>query len=101
MLKRILFVLAMLCAAASWAAVDVNRASEAELDSIKGIGPGTSSKILDERKKGPFKDWADLIARVPGVGKASAARLSDAGLTVDGAVYERAPGAKATKEAQR
>ena len=51
MLKKILATLAMLFAAAAFAAVDVNKATAAELDGIKGIGPGISGKILDERKK--------------------------------------------------
>jgi len=55
MLKRILAIVAMLVATASFAAVDVNKASAADQDGIKGIGPGISSKILDERKKGQFQ----------------------------------------------
>ncbi len=65
--------------------VDVNKADQAALDGIKGIGPKTSSAILDERKKGGnFKDWADLEKRVKGIGPKSALHLSDAGLTVNG-----------------
>ncbi|MBP8226264.1 MAG: helix-hairpin-helix domain-containing protein, partial [Acidovorax sp.] len=52
MLKKILTILAMLYAAASFAAVDVNKATAAELDGIKGIGPGLSGKIIEERKHG-------------------------------------------------
>ena len=48
MLKKILALVAMLYAAACFAAVDVNKATAADLDSIKGIGPGISAKILDE-----------------------------------------------------
>lgn len=69
------------------AAPDVNQASLAELESLPGIGPGTSARILEERQKDSFKDWADLIRRVKGLGSASAARLSAAGLTVNGASY--------------
>jgi len=47
MLKKILAVLAMLYAAACFAAVDVNKASAAELDSVKGIGPAISTKIVE------------------------------------------------------
>ena len=50
MLKKILALLAMLYAAASFAAVDVNKATAAELDAVKGIGPTTSKAIIDERK---------------------------------------------------
>ncbi len=90
MLKKILAVLAMLYAAASFAAVDVNKASAAELDAVKGIGPSTSKRIMDERKKGDFKDWNDFITRVKGVGEGSAAKLSKEGLTVGGAAFSKA-----------
>jgi len=96
MLKKILAILAMLYAAACFAAVDVNKASAAELDGIKGIGPSISSKILDERKKGNFKDWNDLVKRVKGVGEKNAAKFSTEGLTVDGAAYKGAAAAPAT-----
>ena len=69
MLKNILALVAMLYAAVCFAAVDVNKAGAAELDSIKGIGPSISTKILDERKKGDFKDWNDFVTRVKGVGE--------------------------------
>ena len=52
MFKKFLAVLAMLFAAAAFAAVDVNKASQAELEGLKGIGPAIAGKILDERKKG-------------------------------------------------
>jgi hypothetical protein len=52
MLKKILAILVMLYAAACFAAVDVNKATAAELDGVKGIGPAISAKIIDERKKG-------------------------------------------------
>lgn len=99
MLKKILAVAAMLYAAACFAAVDVNKANAAELDSIKGIGPAMSTKILDERKKGSFKDWNDFVERVKGVGEKNAAKFSTEGLTVDGATFKGAPAAPAAKPA--
>ena len=90
MLKKILTVFTLLYAAATFAAVDANQASAAELDSIKGIGPGLSGKIMDERKQAPFKDWNDLIVRVNGVGATSAAKYSDQGLTVNGSAFSGA-----------
>ncbi|MBB3211375.1 competence protein ComEA [Herbaspirillum sp. Sphag1AN] len=71
-------------AGSAMAQVDVNKADQAALDGIKGIGPAKSSMILEERKKGSFKDWADFESRVKGIGGKSAVRLSDAGLTVNG-----------------
>jgi len=89
MLKKILAILAfMLSAAVAMAAVDVNKATEAELDSVKGIGPGTSKLIVTERKKGDFKSWDDFITRVKGVGEKRATSLSEAGLTVGGTGYK-------------
>ena len=69
------------------AAVDANKANQAELETIKGIGPGLSTKIIDARKTGAFKDWGDLVDRVSGVGPGNAARFSQAGLTVGSAAY--------------
>jgi competence protein ComEA len=95
MLKKILAIVAMLYAAACFAAVDVNKASAAELDSIKGIGPGISTKILDERKKGNFKDWNDFVERVKGIGEGNAAKFSAEGMTVNGQAFKgAAPAAK-------
>lgn len=88
MFKNILALVVLLSAVASMAAVDINQADAAELDSIRGIGPAMSSKILDARKSGNFRDWDDLIARVKGVGQGNAVRFSGQGLTVNGASYK-------------
>lgn len=98
MLKKILALLAMLYAAAAFAAVDVNTAKAADLDGLKGIGPVMSKRILDERKKGKFKSWEDMIERVKGLGDNSAAKLSAEGLTVNGEAYKTAA---ATKKEER
>ncbi|PKO31442.1 MAG: hypothetical protein CVU36_05650 [Betaproteobacteria bacterium HGW-Betaproteobacteria-9] len=88
MIRKMMMALLALFAASAFAAVDVNSASEADLDSIKGIGPGTSTRILSERKVGKFKDWADLIQRVSGIGEKRAAKLSAEGLTVNGVAHQ-------------
>ena len=101
MFKKILAFAVMLYAAASFAAVDVNKATAAELDGIKGIGPAISAKIMDERKKGNFKDWTDFIERVKGIGEGNAAKFSAEGLTVGGAAFKgvaAAPAAAAAKK---
>lgn len=102
MLQRILstcvLVYALLgpCATAAFAAdagpVELNRASEAELDGLKGIGPALSRRILEARDQGPFQDWNDFLGRVTGVGPRSATRLSAEGLTVNGQPFDAAPG---------
>jgi competence protein ComEA len=66
------------------AAVDANTASRAELESISGIGPATSARIVEERRKRPFSDTRDLVRRVKGIGEARMRRMVAAGLTVGG-----------------
>lgn len=101
MLKPLLALAAALATSLAFAAVDVNKADQASLESVKGIGPGLSSKILDERKKAEFKDWDDLMNRVKGVGVRSASRLSGEGLTVNGAVYKAEKTADAKPAAKK
>ncbi len=91
MFKKFLVALAALIAATAFAAVDANKASQAELESIKGIGPAISTLIITERKKGDFKDWNDMVVRVKGVGEKNAAKFSEGGLTVNGTAYAGAP----------
>jgi competence protein ComEA len=92
MLKRAHTVVQLvLVTSALWAsacfAVDVNRASEAELDGIKGLGPSSTARVLKAREAGPFKSWSDFMARVKGIKPATATKLSAAGLTVGDAPY--------------
>ena len=94
MLKKMMVALLSLLAASVFAAVDVNKATQAELESIKGIGPSISAKMLEERKKAPFKDWNDLVVRVKGVGEGNAAKFSADGLTVNGGAFAGAPSAQ-------
>ncbi len=98
MLKKLFVLFTMLYAAVAFAAVDVNKATAAELDAIKGIGPGISGKILDERKKGTFKDWDDMIKRVNGVGETNAAKFSAEGMTVGGASFKGVAAAPTAKK---
>lgn len=88
MSRKLIASLAALTAFEAFATVDANNATRAELESITGLGPATVNMILDERRKGPFKSWADLIARVKGVGTGNAARLSVEGMRVDDAPYK-------------
>jgi competence protein ComEA len=67
--------------------VDVNVGSLADIERIKGVGTALAESLLLERDKAAFKDWADVIRRVKGVGPGNAARLSAAGLRVNGAAF--------------
>ena len=66
------------------AAMEVNTATEAELDSIRGIGPAMSQRILQERQTALFADWGDLMRRISGMGPKKATQFSAQGLTVNG-----------------
>jgi len=100
MIRKLFAALLALVASAALAAVDINKATQADLESIKGIGPVISTKILDERKKGgPFKDWNDVLTRVKGVGEGNASKFSADGLTVNDKAYHPA-GASTAKDAK-
>ncbi|MEP7102990.1 MAG: helix-hairpin-helix domain-containing protein [Burkholderiales bacterium] len=86
-IKTLVTAVLALASAAAFAVVDVNKANQAELESIKGIGPSMSAKILDARKTGSFKDWSDLQSRVKGVRAGNSAKFSADGLTVNGAAF--------------
>jgi competence protein ComEA len=100
MLKKLLLVIATFIATIgfAFAQVDVNKADQAALDGVKGIGPKISKTIIDERKKGgDFKDWADFEKRVKGVGEKNSIKLSQAGLVVNGQSKPNAPAAASAK----
>jgi competence protein ComEA len=100
MIKKLILAVAALAASMgmAFAQVDVNKADATALDSVKGVGPSMSKTILDERAKGEFKDWADFQKRVKGVADKKAAKLSEAGLQVNGKSKEGAPMATKPEE---
>ncbi len=76
-MKKLLYVIfawlvAIQCA---FAAVNINTATEAELDKLPGIGPAKAKAIIDDRSKnGAFKSVED-IKRVKGIGDATFDKL--------------------------
>ena len=103
MIKKLFLAIAALAASMNiaFAQVDVNKADAAALDSVKGVGPSMSKTIIDERAKGEFKDWADFQKRVKGVGEKRAAKLSEAGLQVNGKSKDGAAMAKPEDKAAK
>lgn len=94
MLKKLIAGIAafLMLAGVAFADADVNKADQAALGGIKGIGPVIAKRIIDERQAhGPYKDWADFEQRVKGIGDKKAASLSQAGLTVNGQSMANAP----------
>lgn len=69
-MKRILQLLIAFLATINlaFAAIDINSASESDLDKLPGIGPAKAKAIIEDRKaNGPFKSPED-IKRVKGIG---------------------------------
>jgi competence protein ComEA len=77
------------------AQVEINSASLAQLEALGGVGTELASHIVHQRAKARFIDWADAQRRLKGLGPKLAARLSEQGLTVDGAPFTPAPAAPA------
>jgi competence protein ComEA len=69
-------------------ALEVNTANEAELDSVRGLGPSGTAHILLAREQGPFIDWADFMRRVKGIKPATATKLSATGLSVNQLLFK-------------
>lgn len=67
-IKTTLFALLLsLLSALSFAAVNINTATEAELTALPGIGAGKAKAIVEYRQKnGPFKS-VDELTKVPGI----------------------------------
>jgi len=100
MLRKLLLAIVALVVTMGFASaqVDANKADQAALDGLKGIGPAMSKSIIDERKKGgDFKDWADFAKRVKGVGDKNSTNLSQAGLTINGQSKPNSPAAAKTE----
>jgi competence protein ComEA len=71
--------------------LELNRASRAELESLPGIGPALAERLLQARAQAEFRSWAELQARVSGIGPVLARRLSAQGLRIEGLPFEGAP----------
>lgn len=75
-MKRLLMgLVAALVSTVAMAAVDVNSATQAQLEDVKGLGPVKAKAIVDYRQKnGPFKTLDDLD-KVDGFGRKSIDKL--------------------------
>jgi len=93
MLKKITgALLAFGFAGLTWAQqIDLNKATEVELDGLKGVGPVLTKAVMDERKKATFKNWEDATSRVKGLGPQKASSLSDQGVRIQGSAYAAKP----------
>ncbi|MEI8266499.1 MAG: helix-hairpin-helix domain-containing protein [Betaproteobacteria bacterium] len=81
------FLSLFLFSTAALADLDINRATQAELERLRGVGPQLSARILTARASQSFSDWDDVLKRVPGLGPLQSVRLSQQGLTVAGTSF--------------
>ena len=101
LLKSLVFsVLLAASALAAATPINVNTATQSELESIKGIGPSKAKTIIAERLDGGhFQDANDLQKRVRGIGMKSVERMVDNGLTIEAPSSFREPHGRTNKEA--
>ena len=101
LLKSLVF--SVLLAASGLAAatpINLNTATQSELESIKGIGPSKAKTIIAERLDGGhFQDANDLQKRVRGIGMKSVEKMVDNGLTIEAPSSFREPHGRTNKEA--
>ena len=83
-------LLALLFTSSVWAAININTATEAELQTLSGIGPSKAKAIVEYRKQnGNFKTTAD-IKNVKGIGDGIFNKIS-AEINVAGSSAKAAP----------
>ena len=79
--------------------INVNTATQSELESIKGFGPSKAKTIIAERLDGGhFQDANDLQKRVRGIGMKSVEKMVDNGLTIEAPSSFREPNGRTKKE---
>ena len=79
--------------------INVNTATQSELEGIKGIGPSKAKTIIAERLDGGhFQDANDLQKRVRGIGMKSVEKMVDNGLTIEAPSSFREPNGRTSKE---
>lgn len=79
--------------------INVNTATQSELESIKGIGPAKAKTIIAERLDGGhFQDANDLQKRVRGIGMKSVEKMVDNGLTIEAPSSFREPNGRTKKD---
>lgn len=83
---------------ATASSINVNTATQNELEGIKGIGPSKAKTIIAERLDGGhFKDANDLKKRVRGIGMKSVEKMVDNGLTIEAPSSFREPNGRSSK----
>lgn len=100
LLKSLLFAVMIAVSGLGAASpVNINTATQSELENIKGIGPSKAKMIIAERLDGgSFQDANDLQKRVRGIGMRSVEKMVDNGLTIQAPTSFREPNGSSGKE---
>jgi competence protein ComEA len=78
--------------------INVNTATQSELESIKGVGPSKAKTIIAERLDGGhFQNAQDLQQRVRGIGMKSVEKMMNHGLTIEAPSSFREPNGRTKK----
>lgn len=97
-LVRLLLLCVLSVLAWQAGAVDLNQATMVELRQIKGIGPKTAERIIEERTRaGPFDSLQDLSDRVKGIGPKRLATLEERGLRIGSSLPSKSTSAPTVK----
>ena len=85
-MKKLLLILVTLFAftGSVYATVNINTATQGELETLRGIGPAKAKAIIDHRKKNGLFKSADDLQKVSGIGPATVQKLRK-DITVSGA----------------
>ena len=102
LMRSTAFVVALAVSSLGLAAaspINVNTATQSELESIRGIGPSKAKTIIAERLDGGhFQDANDLQKRVRGIGMKSVEKMVDNGLSIEAPSSFREPNGRTKKE---
>ena len=86
----LLMAMVFLFTGTAFAAVNINTASQAELESLQGIGPAKAKAIIEHREKSGTFASVDDLAKVSGIGQGTIKQLRDV-ITVEGEKATEAP----------
>ena len=86
----LMMTLVFLLTGTAFAAVNINTASQAELESLQGIGPAKAKAIVEYREKNGSFASVDDLGKVSGIGSGTIKQLHDA-ITVEAEKSAEAP----------
>lgn len=91
-MKKFFLIMALmfLFTGTAFAAVNINTASQAELEALQGIGPTKAKAIIEYREKVGLFASIDDLEKVSGIGSRTVKQLRDV-VTVEGEKSAEAP----------